>query len=174
MAAERAEEESVHGMSLQSFAASALFERTFDEGMALVEETAHYLDGRGRDESKRLPRKAALVYAGESMRVTTRLMQAASWLLIQRAVQEGDMTPQDAAMDRYRLGGREICLGKREEGVDDMPAKLLDLLERSESLYRRIARLDDVLFGGAERGPGVATQFKKLEQAFGRAENDRR
>lgn len=174
MAAELAEEESVRGMSLQNFTASALFERAFDEGMALVEETARYLDGRGRDESKQLERKAGLVYAGESMRITTRLMQAASWLLVQRAVQEGDMTPQDAAADRYRLGGREICLSKREEGMGEMPRKLLDLLERSESLYKRIARLDDVLFGCGQRNTDVKSHFNKLEQAFGRAENGQR
>src|ERR1700733_6498521 len=84
----------------QSFIDSALFERTFDEGMSLVEETARYLDGRGREESRELPRNAALLYAGESMRVTTRLMQAASWLLIQRAVQDGEMQAEDAAGER--------------------------------------------------------------------------
>src|SRR6185436_15907333 len=150
MNAELPDYESLKGVPLQTFAASALFERTFDEGMELVEECARYLDGRGRDESRVLPRKAALVYAGESMRVTTRLMQAASWLLIQRAVQEGDMTPDDAASDRYRLGAREICLGKREEGVDDLPQKLIELLERSESLYRRVVRFDDILFHRSE------------------------
>src|SRR5580692_4961155 len=138
MSAQLPDEEQVKDMSLTGFTASALFERTFDEGMSLVEECARYLDGRGRDESRVLARKAALVYAGESMRVTTRLMQAASWLLIQRAVQEGDMTPEDAASDRYRLGAREICLGRREEGMEGLPQKLLELLERSESLYRRI------------------------------------
>jgi regulator of CtrA degradation len=94
MSTELLENESFGGLSLNSFRASAMFERTFDEGMALVEECARYLDGRGRTESRSLSRKAALVYAGESMRVTTRLMQAASWLLIQRAVQEGDMSPE--------------------------------------------------------------------------------
>ena len=74
-----------------SFADSAMFDRTFDEGMALVEETARYLDGKGREDARVLPRKAAMLYAGESMRVTTRLMQAASWLLVQRAVHDGDM-----------------------------------------------------------------------------------
>ena len=174
MAAEFAEEEAVRGMSLGTFAGSALFERTFNEGMALVEETAHYLDGRGRDESRRLQHQAALVYAGESMRVTTRLMQAASWLLIQRAVQEGDMSAEDAAQDRYRLGGREICLGRREQGLSDMPPKLIDLLERSESIYRRIARLDDVLFGRETKTEGAQGQLKKLEQAFGRSETGAR
>ena len=163
------EEESLGGLSPQGFAASALFERTFDEGMSLVEECARYLDGRGRDESRALPRKAALVYAGESMRVTTRLMQAASWLLIQRAVQEGDMTAEDASSDRYRLGAREICMAKREEGIDSMPSKLVELLERSESLYRRIARLDDILFKKSEPEEGVKTHFAILEAAFGNA-----
>jgi regulator of CtrA degradation len=171
MSAELPDDDSLKGMSLNSFTASALFERTFDEGMGLVEECARYLDGRGRDESRELPRKAALVYAGESMRVTTRLMQAASWLLIQRAVQEGDMTPEDAASDRYRLGAREICMGKREEGMDSLPKKLLELLERSESLYRRVSRLDDILFRQGETSDGVKSHFAMLEAAFGQADH---
>src|SRR5690242_21495719 len=125
---------------IASFTDSAMFDRTFDEGMALVEETARYLDGKGREEARALPRKAAMLYAGESMRVTTRLMQAASWLLVQRAVHEGEMSPEDARGDRYRLGSKEICFGGREEGVELLPPTLRDLLERSDNLYRRIAR----------------------------------
>src|ERR1700742_2793118 len=88
---------------VQDFAASELFDRTFQEGMELVEETATYLDGAGRQDSKLLSRSAALAYAGESMRLTTRLMQVASWLLVQRAVREGDMNAADACQDRSRL-----------------------------------------------------------------------
>jgi len=172
MSKELLEADSFSGMSLHSFRASAMFERAFDEGMALVEECARYLDGRGRTESRELPRKEALLYAGESMRVTTRLMQAASWLLIQRAVQDGDMSPEDAASDRYRLGAREICMGKREESVDALPQKLIELLERSESLYRRIARLDDVLFRQPEAAPGVQSQFARLAEAFGKTQGE--
>ena len=51
---------------IQDFARSELFERTFQEGMELVEETASYLDGEGRQESKLLSRNAALAYAAES------------------------------------------------------------------------------------------------------------
>jgi regulator of CtrA degradation len=155
----------------QSFTGSALFERTFDEGMSLVEETALYLDGKGRLESRDLPRKAALLYAGESMRVTTRLMQAASWLLIQRAVHEGEMDSDMAASERYRLGSKEICFGGRGESVDLLPRTLQDLLERSDNLYRRIARLDDVLFGGNAQTGGARDQFDRLSQAFGEKVN---
>lgn len=159
--------------NLSSFANSALFSRTFDEGMSLVEETARYLDGRGRNESRDLPRKTALLYAGESMRVTTRLMQAASWLLIQRAVQDGEMRPEDAAGERYRLGSKEICLGGREEGLDTLPSTLQDLLKRSDNLYRRIARLDDMLFGTDTVATSpVQQQLSLLQQSFDQTGTD--
>jgi regulator of CtrA degradation len=157
-------------LSPQSFVDSALFERTFDEGMSLVEETARYLDGRGREESRTLPRNAALLYAGESMRVTTRLMQAASWLLIQRAVREGEIRAEDAASDRYRLGSKEICFGGLGENLDVLPRTLRDLLDRSEQLYRRIARLEEALLQGvAPARPAVQAQFDRLQQTFGGA-----
>jgi len=161
------DEEGLGKLTPQDFIGSALFEKTFEEGMSLVEETAKYLDGPGREQSRDLPRKIAILYAGESMRVTTRLMQAASWLLVQRAVHEGDMDAADAAGDRYRLGSREICLGGTSEAIDQLPVKLQDLLWRSDNLYRRIARLDDVLFRGGGTGTDVKTQFEQLEKAFG-------
>src|SRR5580693_3860578 len=151
---------------IASFTDSAMFDRTFDEGMALVEETARYLDGKGREEARQLPRKAAMLYAGESMRVTTRLMQAASWLLIQRAVHDGEMDAEDASSDRYRLGSKEICYGGRAEETDILPKTLQELLTRSDNLYRRIARLDDVLFGADQQKPGVQDHLNRLEQAF--------
>lgn len=160
-------EEKLSQDELQCFAGSELFERTFAEGMALVDETARYLDGRGRDESRVLPREAATLYAAESMRVTTRLMQAASWLLIQRAVHEGDMSKEDAARDRYRLGSKEICLGAAASGVESLPRTLRDLLLRSSTLYRRIARLDDVLFAAPMPGQDARTHIDRLEEAFG-------
>lgn len=162
-----AETDDLRDLTLHTFAASALFQKTFDEGMSLVEETARYLDGRGRQESRDLPRRSATLYAGESMRVTTRLMQAASWLLVQRAVHEGDMKAEDAAGERYRLGSKEICFAARTEGVEQLPTKLQDLLDRSDNLYRRIARLDQVLFGEAEPPKGARGHFNALEKAFG-------
>ncbi|HSZ12028.1 MAG TPA: DUF1465 family protein [Rhizomicrobium sp.] len=158
-----------HEHDLNEFVGSAMFSRTFDEGMALVEETARYLDGRGRQEASDLPRRGAMLYAGESMRVTTRLMQAASWLLVQRAVHEGEMSVADASSDRYRLGSKEICFGGRTDGLELLPPTLCDLLERSDNLYRRIARLDDELFGNARRESAVHGQMNRLEQAFSEA-----
>ncbi|HWE05621.1 MAG TPA: DUF1465 family protein [Rhizomicrobium sp.] len=170
MSLAEAQKEKPRGVTRHASMDSMLFDRTFDEGMSLVEETARYLDGRGREESRVLPRKAALLYAGESMRVTTRLMQAASWLLIQRAVREGEMRAEDAAGERYRLGSKEICLGGRSEGIEYLPRTLRDLLDRSERLYRRIARLEKAMLGESPQiRPVVQVQFERLQQSFGEA-----
>lgn len=155
---------------IQDFARSELFERTFQEGMDLVEETAAYLDGAGRQESKMLSRNAALAYASESMRLTTRLMQVASWLLVQRAVREGDMEPRAACEDRYRLAAEEVCRsGAGEAAAEELPAGLLLLLDRSERLYERVRHLDRRMYVEVEDETPhpVLSQLDRLKSAFG-------
>src|SRR6476659_2441129 len=84
-------------------AGSQAFADLFRDGMALVEETAAYLDGPGRQESKKLSRNGALAYATESMRLTTRLMQLASWLLLHRAVKEGEVSLAQANKEKTKV-----------------------------------------------------------------------
>ncbi len=158
---------------VRDFTTSELFHRTFQEGMELVEETAAYLEGVGRQESKLLSRNAALAYASTSMRLTTRLMQLASWLLVQRAVREGDMTADEACQGRYRLGGHgkaNDIAGDDAEGAP-LPVGLIALAERAERLFDRVAHLDRRMYleapGEALPNP-VLSQFERLENAFGR------
>ncbi|ESQ74557.1 DUF1465 family protein [Asticcacaulis sp. AC402] len=153
---------------VRDFASSDLFDRTFKEGMALVEETASYLDGDGRRDSRLLSREDALVYAGESMRLTTRLMQIASWLLVQRAVREGDMDASDACDDKYRIAP---LAADAFASPQVLPSGLLHLLDRSNRLYDRISHMDKRMFVDAEAEEvavnAVISQFQRLQSAFG-------
>ena len=152
---------------IEDFARSELFDRTFQEGMDLVEETAAYLDGVGRQESKLLSRNAALAYAGESMRLTTRLMQLASWLLVQRAVREGDMAPAAACEARYRLA-EEAQEG--EAGPGELPHALVRLADRAERLYERARHLDRRMYvegASGETANPVLSHLDRLKSAFG-------
>jgi regulator of CtrA degradation len=154
---------------IHDFARSELFDRTYEEGMTLVEETAAYLDGAGRHDSKLLSRNAALAYASESMRLTTRLMQVASWLLVQRAVKEGEMAAEAACAENYRLG---LEAGEPAP-VEDLPFGLVNLLQRSERLYERVRHLDKRMYveaAAAEEAPRpVQAHFDRLSAAFGAA-----
>ncbi len=151
-----------------TFVQSELFARTFREGMALVEETAGYLDGEGRDVSKRLPRESALAYAGASMRLTTQLMQIASWLLVLRAVREGEMGLGEASDKKYRITPSEAS--KVSFSDEGLPERLVALIDSAQQLYDRIARLDDELFSArpqSDEKNDAAAQQRALFRAFG-------
>ncbi|MFN3815682.1 DUF1465 family protein [Brevundimonas sp.] len=164
--AESARSDAASGSGLGDFSRSELFDRTFQEGMELVEDTAAYLDGDGRRESKLLSRSAALAYAAESMKLTTRLMQVASWLLVQRAVREGDMAAEAAGEARYRLAERRI---ESAPSHAELPIALVEYLVRSEKLYDRVLYLDQRMYGdggGAAAPNPVQSQIDRLAAAF--------
>src|SRR5215471_18505555 len=87
----------------ERFAASDQFDAIFKEGMSLVERTAAYLDGAGRKEARQLRGPVAVLYATESMRLTTRLLELASWLMIRRAQKQGEITAEQARTKRGRV-----------------------------------------------------------------------
>jgi regulator of CtrA degradation len=155
---------------IEDFARSELFDHTFQEGMDLVEETAAYLDGAGRRDSKLLSRNAALAYAAESMRLTTRLMQVASWLLVQRAVRQGEMAAEIACESGYRLAGDPAGAGEHDP-KEGLPHPLNQLLERSTRLYERVRHLDRKVYVEAraaiETEHPVRQQLDRLRGAFG-------
>jgi regulator of CtrA degradation len=143
----------------------------FREGMALVEETANYLDGSGRRESKCLTPYVALSYATESMRLTTRLTQLATWLLARRAVMNGEpMPPAGSANDPLLLP--PITRNGKAKGFDELPQRLKDLIETGYKLHEKIYRFDAAEKGLGEplprRANPVAAQVAQIQAAFAR------
>jgi regulator of CtrA degradation len=140
----------------EKLATSQAFSALFREGMALVEETAAYLDGAGRQDAKRLDRTASLVYATESMRLTTRLMQLASWLLLHRAVNEGDMSLAQASKEKKKV---KLTSGEPvdEQTLKILPERLCDLIARSRQLQDKVRRLDTTIHAPLpEPAPGAS------------------
>jgi len=154
----------------ERLASSQAFSDLFRDGMALVEETAAYLDGPGRQESKRLERSAALAYATESMRLTTRLMQLASWLLLHRAVKEGEMSLAQANKEKakVKLSTTEVS---DEQNIKLLPERLRNLIQRSKALQTAVRRLDATIHASVARprpdiGNPVERQLGLLRAAF--------
>jgi regulator of CtrA degradation len=154
------------------FAQSDQFRTVFREGMALVEAAATYLDGDGRKESRKLQPPLSLAYATESMRLTTRLMQLASWLLIRRAVSEGELTLEQAFEEQRKI---RLPVKGNEQPTRDfnaLPPRLKELIEQSVKLQERIVRLDQMLGLEPAPAPGEAdhplnSQLSRLRAAFG-------
>ncbi|WP_421694245.1 DUF1465 family protein [Aestuariivirga sp.] len=156
---------------LSRFTASEQFDKVFQEGMGLVEETANYLDGPGRQDARLLDRHGAVAYATESMRLTTRLMQLASWLLLQRAIGAGEMTKDDVSKERRRITLADIGRGAPLNGSDQLPRALLDIVDRSLSLHQRILKFDAMLSVRSKADLGgvpspISSQIDRIAAVF--------
>ena len=168
---DRSQSETVFVQFSERLTNSAAFGTLFREGMDLVEETAAYLDGAGRAEAKALDRSVSLTYATESMRLTTRLMQLASWLLLHRAVKEGEMTLTQANREKTK-----VKLSAADPGpgdiVEKLPLQLQELIGRSMALQTKVRRLDTSIHTpAAERasiGNPLVPQLNRLKAAFER------
>jgi len=142
----------------------------FHEGMALVEDAANYLDGPGRKESKCLKPYVSLAYATESMRLTTRLTQLATWLLARRAVVNGEQMPlSGSANDPLVLP--PVTRVSNSRSFDELPERLKDLIEATYLLHRKIFEFDAADRGEvtapARKSNPVAAQLAQIHAAFG-------
>ena len=113
-----------------------------------------------------------MLYATESMRLTTRLLDLASWLLIRRALREGEITDEEAQKKRRRVKLQAFGRPSHVKGFPELPNGLKGLIEESFALHDRISQLDramskpddsESLTGAANP---VAQQVGLLERAF--------
>ena len=157
----------------EKFAHSDKFKKLFQDGMSLVEESAAYLDGPGRDNAKGLPRVSAMLYGSESMRLTTRLMQLASWLLLQRAVNEGEMSREQILEEKKKIRLEESNDSSDNLAWNDLPVEFIELVTRSLGLQNRVITLDAELYGHQRpreeilSSNPVSQQIDLLSTAFG-------
>jgi len=102
------------------------------------------------------------------MRLTTRLMQLASWLLLHRAVKEGEMTLAQANKEKakVKLAGTEH---NDEQNIKLLPERLRLLIERSKRLQKAVRRIDATMHATpsrADRVNPVERQIDLLKAAF--------
>lgn len=122
----------------------AFINSLYDESFSLLVEARNYFQ---YSESNRVaagsgaPRDRLFVNY-QAMRLTSRMTQAMAWLLAQRAVQSGELTPVQACGGTYSLGGEHVCVDRDGHNDNRLPQPMRGLLDRSHSLYMRVWRLD--------------------------------
>ena len=157
--------------------ASGGFTALYREGMALIEEVAAYLDGDGRAESRGLARETSFLYATESMRLTTRLMQLASWLLLQRAVNEGELTAENARAEKEKVKFSATPTERGGPGFAGLPERLRDYVAQGDRLFERVLQFDKLERGGIAETNAISTegsigdQLARLRAAFGKLQS---
>ncbi|MEC3911590.1 DUF1465 family protein [Sphingobium sp. CR2-8] len=119
-----------------------LVDGLYMEAMVMADEARSYFDGRASlDDGVDDPLRR-VAFACESLKVTTRLMHIIAWLLSQRAWQRGEIEQIDLSDEKYRLGRASHT----DEGLAaSFPFAARALIDASQELYQRVARLQDRL-----------------------------
>lgn len=142
-----------------------LIDGLYLEAMVLADEARAYFDEGGRREREALDPMARVAFSCESLKVTTRLMHVIAWLLTQRAVDAGEMSPADALDPSRRLGQPPVT---DAAAIATLPPQARALVESSIDLFRRTARLDrdaERALEHDERGPARAI-LDRLSSVF--------
>jgi regulator of CtrA degradation len=124
---------------------TAIFTRTYDETLNMIVEARNYMTHVEPRISRYRRGNPDLRFSCEALRVTSRLTQVMAWLMLQRAVQYGEITAEEACLDRNRLSGRDVCLDTDSMDDDSLPVGLRSLLDRSYRLYQRVSRLEEMV-----------------------------
>jgi regulator of CtrA degradation len=96
-------------------------------------------------------------------------MQLASWLLLQRAVNNQEMTQAEANRERAKVNLGGLSTGTDGTAWEGLPQRLKDLIQRSLSLQQRVVLLNEALtHAPAEEAPNaVQRHLGRLAAAFG-------
>jgi regulator of CtrA degradation len=127
-------------------AAPIFLNKLYDESFGLLIEARNYFSHHPSAKAAMTQTDAwdSLYVNLQAMRLTTRMTQAMAWLLAQRALQEGELSLQEACGGDYSLGAQEICLDREGHNDNRVPPSMQKLLNRSHELYLRVLRLDQM------------------------------
>lgn len=111
----------------------------YTDAMVLADEARAYFDDYGRAERDGLSPADRVAFSCESIKVTTRLMHVIAWLLTQRAVEAGELSPAAARDPARRLGPAPES---SHDAIAAMPWAARSLIRASADIHRRVAALD--------------------------------
>lgn len=122
---------------------TAFFGKTYDDALTLLVEVRDYLESNESAKTAQLPPATRLGLTCLTMRLTAQLTDIMAWLLVQKAVQSGEITDaetQDADMQLRRW------LNMRPENSElPIPEGLQSLISRSQVLFERVERLESMM-----------------------------
>lgn len=121
-----------------------LINKNYEEAMELLIEARLYLSRNRFNLDMMADPVDRLIYCRETTRLTTRLTHIIGWLMTQKAVDAGEITWNEAMTTYKALQDEKICIEKMNEDAE-LPDELQELLSRSEEMFSRISRLDEMV-----------------------------
>lgn len=145
-----------------------LIDSLYVEAMVMADEARGYFDAQADMDREALDIMVRVSFSCESLKVTTRLMHIIAWLLTQRAVLNGELHSTELSDPRHQLGDT----ARSDPGVvARFPFAARSLIEASQDLYDRVARLQGSMIANGEIMPMIPSSparqlLDRLERSF--------
>ncbi len=121
--------------------ATPFFSKIYDETFELLVQARDYLAGKESALTVHYEPAERLYLTTLTMRLTAQLTDVMAWLLVQKAVQNNEMTKEEAAKEKHRLlrwSGNKVVFS----GEVIVPLELELLIYESQKIYERVSRLE--------------------------------
>lgn len=115
---------------------------SLDKAHGILHETHEYIKWQAPQDIKKMDEARANKVSTEAMRITVRLTQVITWLLLRRALLKGDVTEEEALSEDYQVLQGRGCLNDKSERDIDIPRRLRELLVKSRQIYINTLKLD--------------------------------
>ncbi|MDG1707117.1 MAG: DUF1465 family protein [Emcibacteraceae bacterium] len=144
---------------------SDILEELYAEAMDLSSSIVEYLQSNKRESMVGLGVETMGFYTLECNRMTTGVMQAMSWCLMQKGVRSGEMTVEEASIKENRLTNNQLFEVPVGCDVAVFPELFANYSTRVRVLYEKIVRIDRLLYeaGVMDENP-VHNMLDKLKQ----------
>lgn len=137
-----------------------LVDGLYTEAMLLADEARSYFDS---DRARLIsPVATSVAFSCESLKVTTRLMHVIAWLLNQKAIRAGEISPDDIA-SLEQIG---YAPATDTYWLNDLPIEAYTLILASEDLYYRVQRISESIMREPRELPEPHMMVARLRAAF--------
>lgn len=138
-----------------------LVDSLYTEAMLLADEARSYFD---RDQmAGNMSPEISVAFSCESLKVTTRLMHSIAWLLNQKAIRAGEISPDDASGNARDLG---YAPASDSFQVDRFPEEARLLIAASEDLYFRLQRFSGKMRDSVAATPEPLAMMERIRASF--------
>jgi len=115
---------------------------SMDKAKKLMQSIHHYIKWKAPLEVEHMSQENRFKVSCEAMRVAVRLTEVMGWLMLQKAILEGEVSREELLSEQCHFLKGENCLDDSSEINLELPRRLRELLRESRELYLRIMRLE--------------------------------
>ncbi len=126
-------------------------EKSYKETITLLIFSRDYFENKGRIDKLQLSREDSIAYTLAMSTVTTQLTSVLGWLLMCKAVEQGELTLEDIRRDEFRMAEFEAEYSHNDSIYATLNETVHQLLQKSSLLHSRIKRMENSIMSDLEK-----------------------